>query len=555
VDQQSLVWVVVDGVPRHISAFAHLPPRRRPSARCPQCGRVLTLKLGRVRRHHAAHEPGEVCASTHPETALHINCKLALATALRDAAGSRSTLTILRRCAGAPAVKECARTLTAEWLRDWDEVMVEHRVGVTRRPDIVIKRRGVAIGAIEVLVSHAVSPEKASALAQLAVPWVEVLAAEHLASAGEWAPRQPLHAAYASDVHEWRCDAHQAMHAAALDAAAARQSAEREGARHATVLLAARVVDVYHAGGTRERLIYRVTQLLTDGRAHTMRLQRGGVEIATMPLPAATDPRAAWPALRAAYVADVERFARGHGSFADSPMRWARGDAAENIVDEALADRVGLDPTPLATRYPRRWFYARQQRRWFLPPEMRDARWDRPREDPFAAHPAWSKAQSSVRERPAPEGSWSTPVFASRPVAAMFRGNVRSITPASDDPAVLVVELTRTPAQTRRAIVVVERATTPEAIASLASSLAADGVDAVWISHPLDWSDALAALPWAPAGRDWRGKVVIAVDELGVFRADQFARALATDDRRLSADAIRGHMAGRVQRMRGRVPG
>ena len=68
-------------------------------------------------------------------------------------------------------------------------------------------------------------------------------------------------------------------------------------------------------------------------------------------------------------------------------------------------------------------------------------RWDRPADDAFAAHPAWSRAQSSVRERPAPGGSWSTPVFASRPIAAMFRARVRSITPAAADGSMMVVEL------------------------------------------------------------------------------------------------------------------
>src|SRR5881275_2385460 len=94
-----LSWVLVDGVPRHVSEFAALPPRRRPDAICPQCGRHLILKLGTVRRHHAAHEAGWRCPATRAETALHIDCKLALAFALRSA--PTPVLRIRRRCGGA----------------------------------------------------------------------------------------------------------------------------------------------------------------------------------------------------------------------------------------------------------------------------------------------------------------------------------------------------------------------------------------------------------------------------------------------------------------------
>lgn len=79
--QLGLTWVLVDGRPRAVSEFAGVPPRRRPAATCPACGHRLTLKLGRVRRHHAAHAPDALCATTRPETALHFDVKLALAAA------------------------------------------------------------------------------------------------------------------------------------------------------------------------------------------------------------------------------------------------------------------------------------------------------------------------------------------------------------------------------------------------------------------------------------------------------------------------------------------
>ena len=551
-DQPSLAWVIVDGVPRHVSEFADLSPRRRPRAHCPQCGRQLTLKLGSVRCHHAAHHPGQECAATRPETALHINTKLALASTLRAAAGPDSVLSILRRCAGAASDADtCYKTLKREWLHGWNEVVVEQRVSDARRPDIVLRQSGRAIGAIEIVVTHAVSHEMARALDELGVPWIEVRADERFSPDHASVRDDGIEVAHASDEYDWRCDPHRERHAADLLSLEARRFAEHEAARRASTLLAARVVDIYHAGGSRERFIYRVTELMTDGRPNAMRLGRGALEIVTVALSAGEESRRdAWPTIRTTFSADVSHLVRDERSFADSPMRWARGEAAENIVEEALADRVGRDPTPLATRFPRRWFFAREQQRWFLPAEMRDVRWDRPPGDLFAAHPAWSAAQGSVRERNAPEGSWSTPVFASRPIAALFRAHATAITP-SDDGTMSIVELQAANAASRLAIVVIERTTSDASVATIASALTADGVESIWLSHPSDWVSALSQLTWAPAGRDWRGHVLVVIDEVGIFRADQFARGLLKRDRRLSTESVRRHMAARVERLRG----
>ena len=57
-NEPALAWVIVDGRPRHVSDFAGLAPRRRPAAFCHTCGERLVLKLGDVRRHHAAHRAG-----------------------------------------------------------------------------------------------------------------------------------------------------------------------------------------------------------------------------------------------------------------------------------------------------------------------------------------------------------------------------------------------------------------------------------------------------------------------------------------------------------------
>ena len=132
--------------------------------------------------------------------------------------------------------------------------------------------------------------------------------------------------------------------------------------------------------------------------------------------------RYAWRALREAADADAARLTPA-GGVRDSPMRWATHDIAASLVEEAMHDMIPGDATPLATRYPRRWFYAREQRRWFLPAGMRGVRWDRAPGDVFASHPAWTASRIAVRERAAPaakEDGWSTFLFARRPVATDF---------------------------------------------------------------------------------------------------------------------------------------
>lgn len=109
-----LTWVMVDGTPRHVSDFASTPARRRPECFCHHCGERLTMKLGDVRRHHAAHRPGAECPTTRPETALHSDCKLALGAARRDFASPDAALTFRLQCIGA-AGQQCPRTTLTHW--------------------------------------------------------------------------------------------------------------------------------------------------------------------------------------------------------------------------------------------------------------------------------------------------------------------------------------------------------------------------------------------------------------------------------------------------------
>lgn len=560
-----LTWVLVAGRPSHVSRFAGLTPRHRPVATCPECGRRLTLKLGRVRRHHAAHAPRDRCVATRPETALHLDLKFHLAAHLEAAIGLGQPLVVRRQCAGTQA-ESCDMTHEHAWMTDWDEVIVEARLPSAdgcRRPDIVLCRQRRAIGAIEVLVSHAVGDEKAAALAAAGVPWVEIRAdaAELLDGDAAWSVDRPLPveraargtapAPQADDSSgSWRCPRHEQAHRVWTAETAARRAAEAEAERRVSVLRGARVVDIYHAGGARDRVIYRVDEQLLDGHVYALALRRGGLEVASQPArDSAESKRSAWAALCSAYAADVERLAARPGAFADSPMRWATSDAAENIVGEALLDLVPGDPTPLATRYPRRWFYARERGEWFLPRDMRRVRWDRAEPDVFAAHPAWAAGRAAVRERPAPGDAWTTFVFASRPSVASFGASLR----VEQQGVIAVIHVDVVHPLARRALVVLAAAAADEEVRDVARKLDMAGVEQLWLSHPLDWSASRADLAWAAAGRDSRGRGAVVVDGLGVYRADQFIKAFSRGDRRLTPDAIRAKMADRVALLGGAV--
>lgn len=528
--------MLVAGQPRRVSDFAGLPPARRPAAHCPACGRRLVLKLGRVLRHHAAHAPDVACVATQPETALHLDVKLALAARLAAAAGDDAKLVLQLQCTGDASA--CAATRLVSWMHGWDEVAIETQVRSLddhRQPDILLRREGWPVAAIEVLVTHRVSEEKAEALARLGIPWTEVRADERMLDEGaspdgEFLPAERIGPAEA--VEGWRCDVH---------------------ARRETLLRAARVVDTYRAAGVRERRIYRVDEMRVEREARALALRRDGGEIATASYDGSpASRRTAWSRLRAAFDADLVALVAGAPAFHDSPMRWATGDGASNIVEEGLFDVRAGDPLPLATRYPRRWYFARDRGEWFLPPDMRDVGWDRPSPDAFGAHPAWARSRSVVAERPAPAESWKGVVFARRPVATSFapeaqvtrEGPIAIVSLASDDAAGT--------ARTPRALVVMESPASDDEVRRVARMLRDQGVAHVWLSHPIDWSATRGDLPWAAAAGDARGRPVVLVDGLGIYRADAFARAFARAERRLAPEAIRGSMEDRVRALRGR---
>lgn len=171
---------------RLVSDFAHLTPKARPFSICPECEQPLTLKLGSSGKvaHHAAHQSdNRLCSLTNPESALHFNTKIYIYNELKKG----SKLFLKQCCTGwtLPFTKtgqtEIKRSCFSQkfkkylWLENWDEVWIEKAVSASR-PDIVLYREGVAIGAIEIFVTHAVDEHKKAVSKDAGVQWVEIKA-------------------------------------------------------------------------------------------------------------------------------------------------------------------------------------------------------------------------------------------------------------------------------------------------------------------------------------------------------------------------------------------
>lgn len=185
----TLEWAIgPDGQPRSASWFIGVEPRERPSMTCPCVGadgsrHEVIAKAGESGKvtPHFAHLPDSTCAATNPETAEHYNAKMRLASILSDADG----LCVTAWC------KSWHRVSCVWSVHSWVSVAPEFTVG-TRRPDVaLLDAKGEAIGAIEVLHSHAVDGRKARDLAASGLRWIEVRSLVAL----EWRPERPLHIA------------------------------------------------------------------------------------------------------------------------------------------------------------------------------------------------------------------------------------------------------------------------------------------------------------------------------------------------------------------------
>jgi hypothetical protein len=151
---------------------------------CDLCREKLIMKLGDRRAHHYSHRPGGNCILHNPETAAHHNTKHLLASKLRDT----DMLSVVTKCAWIASHVRCASELTYMAAEGWEEVCVEQFIDPVR-PDILLLSAGVAALAIEVRATHTVSDTKAARLANLNIPWIEVVAGDEC---DNWEPGTSL---------------------------------------------------------------------------------------------------------------------------------------------------------------------------------------------------------------------------------------------------------------------------------------------------------------------------------------------------------------------------
>jgi hypothetical protein len=154
---------------RKVRAAGLAPADRRGRApfRCLGCGEELVPHLGRVRTPHFAHRPGSTCPLTSPETALHLDAKERLLALCAEAFAGRRRVRLLARCPG------CRRTTPLALEELGDRAAAEGAVGLLRADVLVSSGERPAL-AVEILVTHAVEPEKEAALLAAGVPAVEV---------------------------------------------------------------------------------------------------------------------------------------------------------------------------------------------------------------------------------------------------------------------------------------------------------------------------------------------------------------------------------------------
>jgi len=195
-------WVLVNAILRNVSEFGHLPPSDRPKAVCPLCNTTAIFKLGKKNVHHYAHAIPVECTANHPETALHLNTKFHIYRELVKGMQNGLSLKVTTYCSG-----DCRRSREHTWASGWDDVQVETSIDPIR-PDIVIFKGGLSIGAIEVCASNAVSENKTIQFADKGLQWIEVQADERIYSgASIWLLYHPLpyirlgHASYS-----WKCE-------------------------------------------------------------------------------------------------------------------------------------------------------------------------------------------------------------------------------------------------------------------------------------------------------------------------------------------------------------
>lgn len=145
---------------------------------CPGCDERLILKEGEIRTKHFSHSPGSACSL---ETILHKAAKRMVFYAIRENASGHASISILNCC------HECGSEYDVMLKPNtFTSAAVEESVG-PYICDVVGHRGDDSSLAVEILVTHAVEPEKACGLS---IPWVELSAESVISDPYRWKPTQ-----------------------------------------------------------------------------------------------------------------------------------------------------------------------------------------------------------------------------------------------------------------------------------------------------------------------------------------------------------------------------
>lgn len=243
-------WVLINDEAHHVSDFAHLSPSERPYAICPTCQRPVIMKLGRLRTHHFAHQPDDICAINNPETALHFNLKMHIAEELRR----NDKFLLENRCSG------CFDSKPYLWLQDWDTIEVEYGLENNFRPDIALIKENNTIAAVEIHVTHAVEEAKETFFQEKGIEWVEVKGLESLYTGDDaWRATEPLPKRIiehcSRKLPRWTC----------VDCRR-REAQRREEKRYHFADHAVKPVDLYWPDGGSVRYFYLVRMRYKDNK-------------------------------------------------------------------------------------------------------------------------------------------------------------------------------------------------------------------------------------------------------------------------------------------------
>ena len=146
-----------------------------------------------MRIKHFAHKNQDPCAA---ETLQHATAKLLIAQVLafKLSGKSRRSPVVDITCPGVQIPDRLDPTVAcgrhaAYSMERWvyDEVLVEVSTRDGLRPDVLMRDKGTPVFAIEVVMTHSVDASKAE---RTTIPWIELDAADVLASPYRWKPRQ-----------------------------------------------------------------------------------------------------------------------------------------------------------------------------------------------------------------------------------------------------------------------------------------------------------------------------------------------------------------------------